>query len=78
MAAVGANAIGTAGENSSSLFAQGSVGYGLAHAALGCAVTAAENEALNNAADHWKKPGAEEAPAQFANLASTAITAGRN
>ncbi|WP_231337633.1 two-partner secretion domain-containing protein [Paraburkholderia sprentiae] len=41
VAAVGANAIGTAGADPSSILAQGSVGYDLAHAALGCASSAA-------------------------------------
>ncbi|WP_415927166.1 filamentous hemagglutinin N-terminal domain-containing protein [Burkholderia theae] len=41
VAAVGANAIGSAGQNSDSLLAMGSIGYDLAHAALGCAGSAA-------------------------------------
>ena len=42
MAAAGAYAIGNAGENANSFFALGSIGYDLAHAALGCAASAAE------------------------------------
>ncbi len=42
VAAVGANGIGTLGEDSSSILAKGSIGYDLAHAALGCAASAAE------------------------------------
>ncbi|MFM0197553.1 filamentous hemagglutinin N-terminal domain-containing protein [Paraburkholderia strydomiana] len=41
IAAVGANDIGTLGQDSNSIFAQGSIGYDLAHAALGCASSAA-------------------------------------
>jgi filamentous hemagglutinin len=42
LAAVGANAIGDASQDSGSFLAQGSIGYDLAHAALGCAASAAE------------------------------------
>ena len=42
VAAVGANDIGTLGEDSDSIFAKGSIGYDLAHAALGCAASAAD------------------------------------
>jgi filamentous hemagglutinin len=42
IAAVGANDIGTLALDSNSIIAQGSIGYDLAHAALGCAASAAE------------------------------------
>lgn len=42
IAAVGANDIGNLAQNSDSIIAQGSIGYTLAHAALGCAASAAE------------------------------------
>ena len=42
VAAAGAYAIGNAAQNPNSILAQGSVGYDLAHAALGCAAGAAE------------------------------------
>jgi filamentous hemagglutinin len=42
LAAVGAGAIGTASQDSGSFLAQGSIGYDLTHAALGCAASAAE------------------------------------
>ncbi|WP_227791509.1 beta strand repeat-containing protein [Burkholderia sp. BE17] len=41
IAAVGANAIGAASLNKDSILAKGSIGYDLAHAALGCAAGAA-------------------------------------
>jgi hypothetical protein len=42
VAAAGAYAIGNAAQNPNSILAQGSIGYDLAHAALGCAAGAAE------------------------------------
>ncbi|WP_433696387.1 filamentous hemagglutinin N-terminal domain-containing protein [Paraburkholderia phenoliruptrix] len=42
VAAVGAGAIGTASQNDKSWMAQGTPGYVLAHAGLGCAISAAE------------------------------------
>ncbi|MDR6484791.1 two-partner secretion domain-containing protein [Paraburkholderia terricola] len=90
VAAVGAGAIGFASQNDKSWMAQGSAGYVLAHAGLGCAISAAEGTgcaggAIGGAASAAFSPdfikaidptGAAVDPGQLAALAAFATLAG--
>ncbi|KLU26508.1 hypothetical protein EOS_09230 [Caballeronia mineralivorans PML1(12)] len=52
-AAAGAFAIGTAGQDQTSFLAKGTIGYNLAHAALGCAAGGSEWHGVRGWC-HWR------------------------